>query len=156
VHTGPQVSGDPTVILLQSWCTCVSPPPWIVCNIRVQLCYDIKNTVQRELRGVKIGINRTERINCIAGKCHLPCPNGHHHESFINVFSGFSTFCHHPNWLGQKTLQRRTNSVTASALQGVAAQHLCIPKCAVKTPAVISDAVAAQCRCVSKCVVVNS
>jgi len=41
--------------------------------------------------GVKIGINRTVRINCIAGKCHLPYPNGHHHESFINVFSGFST-----------------------------------------------------------------
>jgi hypothetical protein len=26
--------------------------------------------------GVKIGINRTVRINCIAGKCHFPCPNG--------------------------------------------------------------------------------
>jgi hypothetical protein len=51
-----------------------------------------KGTVQRELRGVQFGINRTVRINCIAGKCHLPCPNGHHYKSFINVFSGFSTF----------------------------------------------------------------
>ncbi len=37
-------------------------------------------------------INRTLRINCIAGKCYLPSPKGHHHESIINVFSGFSTF----------------------------------------------------------------
>jgi hypothetical protein len=43
-----------------------------------------KGTVQRELRGVKIGINRTARINCIAGKCHLPCPKGHHHERSLN------------------------------------------------------------------------
>jgi hypothetical protein len=28
----------------------------------------------------------------LAGKCPLPCPNGHHHERKINVFSGFSTF----------------------------------------------------------------
>jgi hypothetical protein len=31
----------------------------------------LTGTVQRELRWVKIGINRTVRINCIAGKCHL-------------------------------------------------------------------------------------
>ncbi len=35
-----------------------------------------KGTVQRELRWVKIGINRTARINWIAGKCHFPCPKG--------------------------------------------------------------------------------
>ncbi len=51
-----------------------------------------KGTVQRELRGVKIGINRTARINCIAGKCHLPCPKGHHHERSLNVIGGYSTF----------------------------------------------------------------
>jgi hypothetical protein len=44
----------------------------------------LKGTVQWELRWVKIGINRTVRINCIAGKCHLPCPKGHHHEMSIN------------------------------------------------------------------------
>jgi hypothetical protein len=42
--------------------------------------------------GINICINRTVRINCIAGKYHLQWPNGHHHESIINVFSGFSTF----------------------------------------------------------------
>jgi hypothetical protein len=51
-----------------------------------------KGTVQRELRWVKIGINRTVRINCIAGKCHLPCPKGHHHERSINVLDGCNTF----------------------------------------------------------------
>ncbi len=73
-----------------------------------------KGTVQRELRWVKIGINRTARINCIADKCHFPCPKGHHHESIINVLGGCSTFWRHPNRLGQYTQQRRTNSVTAS------------------------------------------
>ncbi len=52
----------------------------------------VKGTVQRVLRWVKIGINRTARINCIAGKCNFPCPNGHHHESIINVLGGCSTF----------------------------------------------------------------
>jgi hypothetical protein len=52
----------------------------------------LKGTVQRELRWVKIGINGTARINCIAGKCHFPCPKGHHHESIINVPGGCSTF----------------------------------------------------------------
>ncbi len=51
-----------------------------------------KGTVQRELRGVKIGINRSLMMYSLAGKCHLPCPKGHHHERSINVFSGFSTF----------------------------------------------------------------
>ena len=51
-----------------------------------------KGTVQRELRWVKIGINRTVRINCIAGKCHLPCPKGHHHERSINVLGDCNTF----------------------------------------------------------------
>ncbi len=52
----------------------------------------IKGTVQRELRGVKIGINQTARINCTVGKCHLPCPKGHHHERSLNVIGGCSTF----------------------------------------------------------------
>jgi hypothetical protein len=52
----------------------------------------VKGTVQRELRWVKIDINRTAWINCIAGKCHFPCPKGHHHESIINVLGGCSTF----------------------------------------------------------------
>jgi hypothetical protein len=52
----------------------------------------LKGTVQRELRWVKIGINRTARINCIAGKCHFPCPKGHHHESIINVIGSCSIF----------------------------------------------------------------
>jgi hypothetical protein len=52
----------------------------------------IKGTVQRELRRVKIGINRTARIICIAGKCHLPCPKGHHHERSLNIIGGCSTF----------------------------------------------------------------
>jgi hypothetical protein len=61
----------------------------------------LKGTVQRELRWVKIGINRTARINCIAGKCHFQCPKAHHHESIINVLGGCSTFRRHPNRLGQ-------------------------------------------------------
>jgi hypothetical protein len=52
----------------------------------------LKGTVQRELRWVKICINRTGRINCIADKCNFPCPKGHHHESIINVPGGCSTF----------------------------------------------------------------
>ena len=47
-----------------------------------------KDTVQWELRGVKIGINRSLMMYSLAGKCHLPCPKGHHHERSINVFSG--------------------------------------------------------------------
>ncbi len=30
-------------------------------------------------------------IYSFAGKCPLPCSNGHHHEKSINVFSGFIT-----------------------------------------------------------------
>jgi hypothetical protein len=71
-----------------------------VCLPRIMTA-EIKGTVQRELRWVKIGINRTARINCIAGKCHFPCPKGHHHESIINVPGGCSTFWRHPNRLGQ-------------------------------------------------------
>jgi hypothetical protein len=46
----------------------------------------LKGTVQRELRWVKIGINRTARKHCIAGKCHLPRPKGHHHKQTIIFF----------------------------------------------------------------------
>jgi hypothetical protein len=59
---------------------------------KVYLKKRFTGTVQRELRWVKIGINRTVRINCIAGKCHLPCPKGHHHERSINVLDGCNTF----------------------------------------------------------------
>ncbi len=61
---------------------------------------DIKGTVQRELRWVKIGINRTAMKICIAGKYRLPCPKGHHHERSINILCGCSTFWRHPNRLG--------------------------------------------------------
>ncbi len=54
--------------------------------------HGFKGTVQRELRWVEIGINRTARINCIAGKCHLPCPKGHHHESSLNVIGACILF----------------------------------------------------------------
>jgi hypothetical protein len=53
---------------------------------------NFKGTVQRELWWVKIGINRTARINCIAGKCHLQWPKGHHHERSLNVIGSCSTF----------------------------------------------------------------
>ena len=51
-----------------------------------------KGTVQRELRWVKIGINRTAMKIWIAGKCRLTCPKGHHHERSINILGGCSTF----------------------------------------------------------------
>jgi hypothetical protein len=52
----------------------------------------LKGTVQPELRGVKIGINRTAMKICVAGKCRLSCPKGHHHERSINILGGCSTF----------------------------------------------------------------
>jgi hypothetical protein len=64
------------------------------------MLHAIKGTVQRELRGVKIGINRFLLMYSPAGKCPLPCPKGHHHERSINVISGFSTFLRHLNRLG--------------------------------------------------------
>ncbi len=51
-----------------------------------------KGTVQPELRGDKIGINPTAMKICVAGKCRLPCPKGHHHERSINILGGCSTF----------------------------------------------------------------
>ncbi len=51
-----------------------------------------KGTVQRELRWVKIGINRTAMKICIDGKCSLSCSKGHHHERSINILGGCSTF----------------------------------------------------------------
>jgi hypothetical protein len=59
---------------------------------RVLCTSHLKGTVQRELRWVKIGINRTARKIWIAGKCRLSCPKGHHHERSINIFGGCSTF----------------------------------------------------------------
>ncbi len=53
---------------------------------------DFKGTVQRELRWVKIGINRTAMKIWIAGKCRLSCPKGHHHKRSINILGGCSTF----------------------------------------------------------------
>ncbi len=53
---------------------------------------DFKGAVQPELRGVKIDINRTAMKICVAGKCPLSCPKGHHHERSINILGGCSTF----------------------------------------------------------------
>jgi hypothetical protein len=88
---------------------------WNFCRTFEEIRF--KGTVQRELRWVKIGINRTAMKICIAGNCHLPCPKGHHHERSLNILGGCSTFWRHPNRLGQYTQQRRTNSVTASVLR---------------------------------------
>ena len=89
----------------------------------------VKGTVQREPRGVKIGTNRTARINCIAGKCHLPCPKGHHHERSFNVIAAVVLFDAIPtgwvskhNSVGLIPLQRRCSDA-------VAAQRRSIPKC---------------------------
>jgi hypothetical protein len=60
----------------------------------------VKGTAQRELRGVKIGINWFLMMNSLAGKCPLRCPKVHHYERSINIISGFSTFLRHPNRLG--------------------------------------------------------
>ncbi len=57
-----------------------------------ELCRQLKGTVQPELRGVKTGINRTATKICVAGKCRLSCPKGHHHERSINILGGCSTF----------------------------------------------------------------
>jgi hypothetical protein len=54
--------------------------------------FELRGTVQPELRWVKIGINRTAMKICIAGKCRLPCPKGHHHERSINLLDGCNTF----------------------------------------------------------------
>jgi hypothetical protein len=59
-------------------------------EIILPICF--KATVQWELRGVKIGINRSIMMYTLASKCLLPCPKGHHHDWSINVFSGFGTF----------------------------------------------------------------
>ncbi len=101
----------------------------------VSLTPVVHRTVQRELRWVKIGINRTARINCIAGKCNFQCPKGHHHESIINVLGGCSTFLlfdaiptgwvSKHNSVGLIPLQRRYS-------EAVAAQRRSIPKCYVK------------------------
>ncbi len=58
----------------------------------VQCTVYIKGTVQWELRWDKIVINRSILMYSFAGKCPLPCPNGHHHERSINVFSVCGTF----------------------------------------------------------------
>jgi hypothetical protein len=52
----------------------------------------IKGTVQWELRWVKIGISQSILMYSFAGNCPLQCPNGHHHERSIYVFSVCSTF----------------------------------------------------------------
>jgi len=98
----------------------------------------LKGTVQWELRWVKIGINRSIMIYSFAGKCHLPCPKGHHHESFINFVSGIITFDAIPTcWVS------KDNSVWLIWLQ-----HRCIPKCVVKTPAgIITASVLRRCNC---------
>jgi hypothetical protein len=51
-----------------------------------------KGTVQWQLRWVEIGINRSNMTNCLAGKCSLPCPNGHHNERSINLSASLVHF----------------------------------------------------------------
>jgi hypothetical protein len=51
-----------------------------------------KGTVQWQLMWVKIGINRSNMTNCLAGKYSLPCPNGHHHERSINFSASLVHF----------------------------------------------------------------
>ncbi len=51
-----------------------------------------KGTVKWQLRWVKIGINQSNMTNCLAGKCSLPCPNGHHHERSINFSASLVHF----------------------------------------------------------------
>ncbi len=99
-----------------------------------RLIYNVKGTVQRELRWVKIGIYRTARINCIAGKCHFPCPKGHHHESIINVIFLAAVVLFDANQTGWVS---KHNSVGLIPLQrrysdAVAAKRRSIPKCYVK------------------------
>ncbi len=77
------------------WDIGIRNSPVMVCNRTIsESLYgtgiSCKGTVQRELRGVKIG--RSIMMSSLAGKCSLPCPKGHHHERNINVFSGCSTF----------------------------------------------------------------
>ncbi len=84
--------------------------------------------------GVKIGINRTVRINCIASKCHLSCTITRVSETFSAALVLFdaipaSQVSKHCS-VGLILLQRRSSDA-------VAAQRRCIPKCAVKTSATI-------------------
>jgi hypothetical protein len=60
----------------------------------------LKGTVQWQLRGVKISFNQSILMNSLVGKCPSPCPNGHHQERSINIFSICSTLWHCPNRLG--------------------------------------------------------
>jgi hypothetical protein len=60
--------------------------------LKIETFWALKGTVQPELRGAKIGINRTAMEICVAGKCRLSCPKGHHHERSINILGGCSTF----------------------------------------------------------------
>ncbi len=100
----------------------------------------LKGTVQWQLRRVKIGINRSNMTNCLAGKCSLPCPNAHHHERSINFSASLVHFNTIPTGRASKhysvglILLQRPNS------DAVAAQRRSIPKCAVKTSAVIITA----------------
>ena len=65
---------------------------WEYLNGKVNMSANLKGTVQRELRWVKIGINRTAMKICIATKSRLSCPKGYHHERSINILGGCSTF----------------------------------------------------------------
>ncbi len=63
----------------------------------------VKRYCPTGIKGVKIGINRSIMMSSLAGKCSLPCPQGHHHERSINVFSGailagrVCNICQRPN-----------------------------------------------------------
>ncbi len=60
---------------------------------------------------VETSISRSILIKCLAGKCHFPAPNGHHHERsiitinvplFKKLFK--KTRCARDNLRGQKSL----------------------------------------------------
>ncbi len=120
-------------------------PQWTPSREEHKRFQRLKGTVQWELRWVKIGINRSIMIYSFAGKCHLPCPKGHHHESFKNVSVALLLFDAIPTcWV------RKDNSVglICRNSDAVAAQRQSIPKCVVKTSAgIITASVLRRCNC---------
>ncbi len=78
--------------------------------------------------------------NCLAVKCSLPCLNGHHHERSINFSASLVHFNTIPTgWVSQHYSLGLILSLRRSS-EAVASHRQCIPKCAVKTLAVIITA----------------
>jgi hypothetical protein len=97
----------------------------------------LKGTVQWQLRWVKIGINRSNMTSCLADKCSLPCPNGHHHARSINFSASLVHFNTIPTGWVSKHYNVGLILLNSRNSDAVAAQRRSIPKCAVKTSAVI-------------------